>query len=211
MDDWLKWHEAYEDPGSSLARRLDVVRRRLSEALDAATGEPCQLLSLCAGDGRDVIPVLAARSASSPVSALLVEQDEDLARRAAESVSSTGLGEVRVRCADAGDPTSFEDVPPVDVLLLCGILGNIEHGRVKDLIDVLHHLLAPGGHVIWTRGASEPDRRPEVRNWFGAAGFDELSFNGAPEHFGVGVNQLGHAERGDRRQLPRQLFRFVKS
>lgn len=207
--DWIEWHEAYEDPASSLSRRLAVVRRRLGEALDDTADRPCQLLSLCAGDGRDTIPVLAARPASSPISALLVEQDADLARQGAESVSAAGLDAVRVRCADAGDPASFGDVPSVDLLLLCGIFGNIEHGRVQGLIGVLHHLLAPGSLVIWTRGASEPDRRSDVRRWFVASGFDEVSFDGAPESFGVGVNRLGSTSRGDRRQLPRQLFQFV--
>ena len=131
VKDWLAWHEAYDDPSSSLARRLGVVRNRLEEVLEAPAGEWRQLLSLCAGDGRDVIPVLAARAASSSVSALLVERDEELSRRALESASSSGLGTVEVRCADAGDPTSFDDVLPVDVLLLCGIFGNIEHKRVE--------------------------------------------------------------------------------
>lgn len=46
--------------------------------------------------------------------------------------------------------------------------------------------------------------------WFRVAGFEEVSFDGAPEPFGVGVNQLGPARRSDRPQLPRQLFRFVE-
>jgi hypothetical protein len=210
VNDWLAWHEAYDDPSSSLARRLGVVRRRLGAVLDAATGERRQLLSLCAGDGRDVIPVLAARSAPSSVSALLVERDEELARRAVQSASSSGLGTVEVRCADAGDPTSFNDVLPVDVLLLCGIFGNLEHRRVEDMINVLPHLLAANGCVIWTRGASDPDRRPELRSWFRAAGLAEISFDGAPETFGVGVNRLVSRQPATRRQRHSHLFSFVQ-
>jgi hypothetical protein len=210
VKDWLAWHEAYDDPSSSLARRLEVVRRRLGAALDAAAGERLQLLSLCAGDGRDVVPVLAARPASSSVSALLIERDEEVSRRATEAASSSGLETVEVRCADAGDPASFSDVLPVDVLLLCGIFGNIEHGRVKDVIDVVPHLLARGGCVIWTRGASDPDRRPEIRRWFRGAGLAEVSFDGAPEAFGVGVHQLVHGLPDARPQLPSRLFSFVQ-
>lgn len=208
VKDWLAWHEAYDDPSSSLARRLGVVRNRLEEVLEAPAGEWRQLLSLCAGDGRDVTPVLAAGAASSSVSALLVERDEELSRRALESASSSGLGTVEVRCADAGDPTSF-DVLPVDVLLLCGSFGNIEHKRVKDVIDVVPHLLDSAGYVIWTRGASDPERRPEVRRWFRAAGLVEVSFDGAPETFGVGVNQAPIRSTVTRRQLPSRIFTFV--
>jgi hypothetical protein len=210
VKDWLVWHEAYDDPSSSLARRLGVVRRRLEEVLDAPAGERRQLLSLCAGDGRDVIPVLAAQATSSSVSALLVERNEELSRRALQSASSSGLGTVEARCADAGDPASFNDVLRVDVLLLCGIFGNIEHGRVKRVIDVVPHLLAKGGYGIWTRGASDPDRRPEVRSWFRAAGLDEISFDGAPETFAVGVNQLVSGWPDTPRHLPSRLFSFVQ-
>jgi hypothetical protein len=211
MKDWVVWHEAYDDPSSSLARRLDVVRRRLGAVLDASAGERRRLLSLCAGDGRDVIPVLAARAAWSLESALLVEWDEELARRATEAASSNGLEEVEVRCADAGNLASFRDVLPVDVLLLCGIFGNIEHEHVEDVIGVLPLLLANGGYVIWTRGASDPDRRPEVRSWFCSSGFAEVSFDGAPETFGVGVNQLVSGLPDARRQPPTRLFHFVQA
>jgi hypothetical protein len=210
VKDWLAWHEAYDDPSSSLARRLEVVRRRFGAVLDAAAGERRQLLSLCAGDGRDVIPVLATRAASSPVSALLIESDKELSQGATEAASSSGLEAVEVRCADAGDPASFNDVLPVDVLLLCGIFGNIEHGRVKEVIDALPHLLARGGYVLWTRGGSNPDRRPEVRRWFRATGLAEVAFDGAPETFGVGLNQIALGLPVERQHLPSHLFRFVQ-
>jgi len=184
--------------------------RWLGAIVDTAARERRQLLSLCAGPGRDVVPVVTPRAASSSISALLIERDEELSRRATEAAASFGLSTVEIRCADAGDPASFSDVLPVDVLLLCGILGNIEHGRVKDVIDVVPHLLAKDGYVIWTRGASEPDRRPEVRSWFCAAGLAELSFDGPPETFGVGVNQLVAGVWDTRRQLPSRLFSFAQ-
>jgi hypothetical protein len=74
---------------------------------------------------------------------------------------------------------------------------------------VVPTLLVPGGHVIWTRGGSDPDRRPEVRRWFEEAGLLELSFDGAPEMYGVGVNQLAAERTASRRTLPDRLFRFL--
>lgn len=207
VKDWHAWHEAYDDPTSSLARRLAVVRRRLTMALDAPGQQ--RLLSLCAGDGRDVISVLADREAALPVSAVLVEQDEDLARRALEAATSRRLSAVEVRCADAGGPSSFADLLPVDVLLLCGIFGNIDHEQVKEVIDVVPQMLVNGGFVIWTRGGSDPDRRPEIRRWFRAAGLAEIAFHGAPEAFGVGVNRLVSPSEAPERPLPSRLFTFV--
>jgi hypothetical protein len=33
--DWRAWHDAYDDPGSSLAQRLGVVQERIADALQA--------------------------------------------------------------------------------------------------------------------------------------------------------------------------------
>lgn len=97
------------------------------------------------------------------------------------------------------------------MLLLCGIFGNIEHEHVKDVIDIVPYLLTPGGYVIWTRGGSDPDRRPQVRAWFRTAGLAEISFDGSPERFGVGVNQLARQSPGTQRHLPERLFSFVQT
>ena len=81
--DWLGWYGAYENADSSLSRRLRVVRHRIAEVLDAAGG-PIRILSLCSGDGRDLLPELAARP-NLLASAVLVELNPTLAGRAAEA------------------------------------------------------------------------------------------------------------------------------
>jgi hypothetical protein len=60
---------------------------------------------------------------------------------------------------------------------------------VKAIIDVVPRLVTSGGFVIWTRGSSEPDHRPEIRHWFELAGLKEIAFEGAPELCGVGLNR----------------------
>lgn len=75
--DWAAWHEAYDDPASPLAQRLTVVRARIADALSAAPPGPVRLIAMCAGDGRDVIPVLAGHPRGREVSARLVELDPE--------------------------------------------------------------------------------------------------------------------------------------
>jgi hypothetical protein len=49
-------------------------------------------------------------------------------------------------------------------------------------------MLAAGGTVIWTRGwFGDDDLRPTIRRWFLQTGLTEVSFDGEPERFGVGV------------------------
>ena len=67
------------------------MRQRLSEALDNIGSARPRVLSLCAGDGGDIVPVLADRPDGGQVDAVLVELDGDLATRAAERAKAAGL------------------------------------------------------------------------------------------------------------------------
>ena len=60
---WQDWHRAYDDPDSPLARRLAIVQQCIADALDAAPPGPVRVISMCAGEGRDLLGVLAAPSA----------------------------------------------------------------------------------------------------------------------------------------------------
>jgi len=203
---WAQWHEDYDRPGSALARRLVVVQTYLRAALDALD-DPAVVLSLCSGDGRDVIGVMAELPGRIR-RAVLVENDPGLAGRARRTADDQGLAHVEVRCQDAGAVISFGDVIPADVLLLCGVLGNIRRRTAHSVIGLIPGLVRPGGYVIWTRGGSHPDRRPEVRRWFRSAGLEEVAFAGHPEPFGVGLNRLAIAARPSG-PLPEILFSFA--
>ena len=212
MTDWKAWHRHYDDRDSIQARRLAVVRRRVRESLDALDrvgGCARRVLSLCAGDGRDLLPELSARPEIA-VDALLVELDAELAARARASATSAGVRRLTVRVADASSPVSYADVLPVDLLLLCGIFGNVSERDIRRTIAAVPAMLAPGGRVIWTRGRCEGrDLRPAVRRWVRDAGLEEIAYDGEPELFGVGVARAG-ASGSAGRELPDRLFTFVR-
>ncbi|HEY2306313.1 MAG TPA: SAM-dependent methyltransferase [Streptosporangiaceae bacterium] len=193
MKDWVAWHTAYDDPASPLRRRLRVVRGHLSDALDAAPPGPVRLVSLCAGQGHDVLGVLPAHPRGPDVSAVLVEynaQNAALARRGAEQA---GLPQVQVREADAARVANYADALPADVLLLCGIFGNVSDADIERTAQAAPALCAPGATVIWTRNRRAPDLTPQIRAWFQASGFDEVAFDVPDEALpgiSVGVGRL---------------------
>lgn len=209
VTDWIAWHRGYDDPDSSLARRLAVVRRRFGEALQTLGPRARSVLSLCAGDGRDVIPVLVERPTDDRPAALLVEEDQRLAAVAASRAAAEGLDTVRAVVGDAGDPDAFVDVLPVDVLMLCGIFGNIAEEDIQTTVSSVPAVVAPGGLVIWTRGRFNHDLRPRIRHWFVEAGLIEVSFDGDPEPFGVGVARLPDSGVPIGSSPPR-LFTFLR-
>lgn len=206
--DWLAWHRDYDDPSSALSRRLVVVRRHVGESLDALGTQGERVLSLCAGTGRDVIPELALRPHLSPET-LLVEANAELADVARAAAVSAELANVSVRCADAGRLGSFADVLPVDLLLVCGIFGNVSDRDIRRTLRAATAMLRPGGRVIWTRGSfGDDDLRPSVRRWVADARLEELAYDGDPEPHGVGLARWdGPAASGA--ALPERLFTFL--
>jgi hypothetical protein len=186
--DWREWHQGYDDPQSSISKRLVTVRGALQGLLEAADGT-VRLLSLCAGDGRDTLPVVAASGVE--VHAVLVELDESLAARAREAASAG----IEVRTADAGTTASYADAAPVDVLMACGIFGNVTDHDIARTVAAFPSLLASGGHVVWTRGNNvrddptsyDGDPAEMVRRLVVAAGLEEVAFVSDPSGFRVGV------------------------
>jgi hypothetical protein len=189
--DWTEWHKPYDDPDSRLARRLAVVQEQLRRALDERTG-PVRLISMCAGEGRDVIPVLGAHARRDDVNALLVELDQRNAAAAEQSAHDAGLTGVRVLCADAALTDNYADAVPADIVLACGIFGNITDADIERTVRCLPQLCAKGATVLWTRGRwKDNDPTPQIRRWFEEAGFEELTFHGPEgETYSVGANRL---------------------
>lgn len=174
---WQSWHHAYDDPDSSLSRRLRVVKSQLAAALDEASSGPIRLLSLCAGDGRDVLGVLADHPRAPDVVATLVELDPVLAGRARRAAAGLGVGSVDVREADAGVPSNFaRDDERYEVVACCGVFGNISIDEIRTTVQGLAGIVAPHGSVVWTRHRRAPDATGTVRRLFERAGFVEAAF-----------------------------------
>jgi hypothetical protein len=195
VKDWVAWHAAYDDPASPVSARLRRVRRHLSKAIDQAPAGPVRLISLCAGQGKDVLAVLPDHPRRHEVRAVLVEADARNAELARLADIQAGLPQVEVRLADASVVANFADALPADVLLLCGIFGNISDRDIKRTVDAAPALCAAGATVIWSRHRRPPDLTPQVRAWFTGNGFDEIAFEALNTSVltSVGVNRLRDA------------------
>jgi hypothetical protein len=204
--DWRAWHADYADPASALSQRLAVVQAQIAGWLDRTQPRPVAVTSVCAGDGRDLLGVLTGRPDAARVTATLVELDPNLAATAASAAAD--LPGVSVRCADAGRIEAYAGCPPADLLLLCGVLGNVSDEDTAGTIAALPGLCAPGATVVWTRHRREPDLTPAVRGWFTAAGFAEESFTAPDDRsWSVGVHRLVGPPQ--RLSEGRRLFSFI--
>lgn len=177
VKDWHGWHEAYDDPASSLARRLAIVQAAIRLALDRCPPGPVRAVSVCAGQGRDMIGALADHPRGPDVRARLVEVDP---RNVAAARAAAPQGVVVVE-GDASVSDAYLGAIPAELVLLCGVFGNVSDGDVERTVRFAPQLCAPGATVIWTRHRRAPDLTPSVRRWFGEAGFQEVSFEAPPE------------------------------
>lgn len=209
MRDYLDWHRDYDDPGSALSRRLAMVREHLRTELDARPGT-VRIVSVCAGDGRDVLGVVGERPEPQRCAVTLVEILPELAQRAEEAAAALpDRHAVAVRVRDAGTTDAYAGAAPADVLLLVGVLGNISDDDIAATVSVLPQLVVPGGAVVWSLGYDAERGVPELRRLLAAAQFEETALGS----FDGGSAMLGVA-RYDGPAVPlephRTFFRFIR-
>lgn len=187
--DWVDWHTPYDDPDSSLSHRLRAVQRGVRAYLDTIADRPVRIVSACAGQGRDLLEVLATHPARDRVTARLVELDPANARTA--RAAAAGLTGIEVVEADAGTTDSYAGAVPADLVMFCGVFGNISDADIERTIRALPSFCAPAATVIWTRGQWDPEVVTSIRGWFDEAGFAEQSFESPPgAKWSVGVDLL---------------------
>jgi hypothetical protein len=168
-----------------------LVQDQVRAALDRVPAGPLRAISVCAGQGHDLIGVLAGHPRSGDVSARLVELDEQNVLLARDAVSAADLDGVEVFAGDASITDAYAGAVPADLVLMCGVFGNITADDIANTIGHLPRLCAPAATVIWTRHRQPPDLTPSIRQTFELHGFEEVSFDGdGSSPFGVGANRL---------------------
>jgi hypothetical protein len=174
-----------------LSRRLELVQGHLRGDLDRLPTGAIRLISLCAGQGRDVIGVLAKHPRRDDVRARLVELDKRNVAVARQFAQAAGLDGVEILQADAGITEACVGAVPAQIVLVCGIFGNITARDIHGTVTALPSLCAPGALVLWTRHRMPPDLTPKIRSWFSEIGFLEEGFDISADGFmSVGAHRL---------------------
>lgn len=207
--DWYEWHDTYEDADSTLARRLTVIQGWLRQALGQLPAGPVRLISVVAGQARDIEGMLRDHPRAGDVSGRIVELDPrntDMARKALTRI----VGDrIEVVTGDAGQADAYLGAAPAEILLVVGLLGNIADADAERTIRLLPGFAAPGAYVVWSRGAREAvaDLNPTIRRWFAEAGFTELEHTYIDGSQGLGFHRFD----GTPAPFPagEKLFEFV--
>jgi hypothetical protein len=226
MTDWNQWLVRYDKPRSPHSQRLVTVQRLIARRFDRTAPRPISALSICAGDGRDIIQVLADRHDAARITATLVELDPRLCARARAQATEHALSGVGIIEGDAGVTDTYAGLARADLLILVGVFGNIVDTDVKTTIATLPALCGADALVIWSLrqqprrdqtahdaelcGAlsrrNDSARVDRIRGWFAEQGFEEVFANREDAAFHVGAQRF----RGQPAPLPagRRFFTF---
>jgi len=209
--DWSNWHNQY-DTTASLQVRLRIVREQISIVLHACPPGPIRLVSLCAGDGRDLVGAVKKHPRRHDVVAFLIDTDEESLMRGRVAAAEAGL-ERRLQFiqADAMLAAGYVKRVPADVLLTSGVLGHLRPEGVRSLIDGLAMLCRQGGWLVWNRPLCLNDGQrqvPALRQGLREAGWLETQLRlTSSDGFACGLCQF------QGRTIPldasRVLFEFV--
>ncbi|WP_371660825.1 class I SAM-dependent methyltransferase [Streptomyces sp. NBC_00280] len=206
--DWNAWHDRYDMADSRLARRLRTVQEQIRRVLDDAPPGPLKVISLCAGDGRDLLGVLADHPRRDDVRARLVELDPRNTAAASETARRAHLDQVvEVVTGDASLIDQYGDLTPADLVLVCGVFGNLTDADIEHTISACGQLCGTGGTVIWTRHRDAPDRVPLICEWFEGQEFERRWLSDPATSQGVGVHRFTGAPRPLRTGT--RMFEFV--
>jgi hypothetical protein len=191
--DWFEWHGSYEDADSTLAKRLTVVQGWLRQALDELPVGPIRLISLVAGQAKDVEGVLRDHPRAGDVSGRVVELDPRNTSIAREALVAVAGDRIEVVTGDAGKAEAYRGATPAEILVVVGLFGNIVDADVERTIQLLPGFAASGAYVVWSRGGAREgvaDLNPTVRQWFADAGFTELDHTYIDGHQGLGFHRF---------------------
>jgi hypothetical protein len=207
---WNNWPaKSYQRP--SYRNRLVAVQDHLARCLDAAPAGPVRIVSLCAGDGRDVLGVLQTHERRNDVRAWLVELDRESVKSGTGQAAAAGLEDrVTFIQGDATDFANYTGIVPCQIVLVCGVLGHVPPADRQSLIEALKSFCTSGGMVIWTRGLQRGlDRFTEFQQRFEQNDFERVQETRTEdEKWGI----CSHRYTGPYREPPKsgRIFEFTR-
>lgn len=188
--DWRAWHDDYQQPDSALSRRLRIVQHQIRQALDDCPPSRVRVISLCAGQGHDLLGALQCHPRRHDVTARLVELDAHNAALARRTALAAGLHRVEVVTGDAALTRHYHAMVPANMVLACGVFGNITNSDIEHTLAYCPQLCAHGATLIWTRHRHRPDQVPWICRRLEQAGFHQHWLSDPHEEFAVGVHRF---------------------
>ncbi len=212
IGDWNDWHRAYEDPESELVGRKLAVQHHVAAVVDEAPPGAVTVVSICGGQGHELIGALGNHPRRDEVRGRLVELDPENAAYARQWARDARLTGLEVVTGDASVSDAYAGLGPVDLVVISGVFGHLDEADRQRLVSFLHQILRDGGSVVWTSHRRGRGPAEQVRSIFTAQSFEEVAFDDLPgDEFGFTVARHRASGEPDPFVERAQLFTFGSS
>lgn len=176
---WDEWHKHY-DHSSLLQARLQIVRGQISLAFNECDPGLIQAVSICAGDGRDLIHTTSNHPRRNDVRAFLIDKNEQSIARGKLAAEQVGLSQqFHFLKADARLSRSYIGIVPANIIILVGVLGHVRHKEIVRLVQNVPMLCKAGGWLIWAKKLkihTNHNQVLSVRNLLQRSAFKEVQY-----------------------------------
>jgi len=112
---------------------------------------PFTAISLCAGQGHDILGVLAEHPRRGDAEVTLVEIDRRNVELALKRARDAGIRNVRGVAADAGISDSLAGVPRASLVIMAGMRAHVSTADFARVIGWLPCICSAGAIVVWNR------------------------------------------------------------
>jgi hypothetical protein len=180
VGEWSDWHEAYQDESSEIVGRMMACRRHVAAVVDEAPEGPITVVSICGGQGRELIGALEDHPRKGDVRGRLVELDPGNTEFAARWAAAAGLTDLEVVTGDASVASSYTGLPAADLVVISGVFGHIHEDDRLALIDFVRQICHTGSNVVWTSHLSNGGPAEWLRRAFLDRRFEELEYDIVP-------------------------------
>jgi hypothetical protein len=180
VGEWNDWHDAYQDESSELVGRMMTCRRHVAAVVSEAPEGPVTVVSICGGQGRELIGALEDHPRKGDVRGRMVELDPDNTAFASRWAAEAGLSGLEIVTGDASVASSYAGLPIVDLVVISGVFGHLDEDDRLSLIDFVRQLCHTGSNVVWTSHRSNNGPAEWLRRAFLERRFEELEYDIVP-------------------------------
>ena len=200
---WNDWHIIYDDKESAPYKRSIITQELVNNYLNIHK-KNIIILSICSGQARDILPAIAGREDKDRITTYLLDIDKDCLEYAQEYARIHDIPNVHTINKDASLKESYDDIPKVDLIVICGLFGHLVPEDIATTALFLQTLIEDNATVIWSRNKFFNDHSDNIRNIFNQLSYKEIDFIDEQMFF-VGVSSSPKKEF----LLPDKLFNFI--
>ena len=175
-DKWTEWHEeAYNDINSLPYQRTEIVKDLINKYL-SEIDKDIVVISIGAGQSRDILPVLIGRKDNDRITTYLIDTDIECLNYAKNYAKDNNIINVHIVDMDGSLVKNYKDIPKADLIIFCGMMTQKNTDEVKKLANNIKLICNKDAQIIWSRHGYDKDYSTPFRNVFNENFYKELDF-----------------------------------